>query len=436
MNPNWRAVEMRYGRERATICVPAHAEILTSAWGPPLPDPDAALIAALEHPIGTPPLLELLRRRRPRTLAISISDITRPVPNQRFLPMLLDLAVQAGIDPANVTVVIGTGMHRPSTSDEILELVGPDVLAACNVVEHRADVPTTLVTVSENPPVRICRVFAEADFRIVTGLIEPHFMAGFSGGRKGVCPALVDLATIQRFHGYDTLSDPLADSGVLEGNPCHQIALDVARQVGVDFLLNVAITQDRQLAGFFCGDLEQAHAEGCRAVSTWARAEVETPYDLVVTCGGGYPLDQTLYQTVKGMCAALPALGPHSTLLQLSHCGEGIGSQSYRELLLHYGQDWRRFLDDIRARRDRTQLDQWEFQVQCRVLERIGVTRLLLATDGIERAALKRLALQPVPGPGPAATRTQEYIETFTAAHPAARIAVIPDGPYTLVVRQ
>jgi hypothetical protein len=328
------------------------------------------------------------------------------------------------------------------------------------------------VQVCDNPPVCVCRRFVEADFRIVTGYIEPHFMAGFSGGRKGVCPALVDLRTVQRFHGQKTLCHPKADNGVIEGNPCHEISLKVAKIVGVDFLFNVAITRDRQMAGIYCGHLEEAHQAGCKQVGEWTSCRVggsgtgvppvssnaagvpspssfvapghaqgeethgqdahATGYDLVVTCGGGAPLDQTFYQTVKGMCTALPALGAKSTMLMVSHCGEGVGSKAYTDLMLAYDNDWRRFLADIAAT-DNTKLDQWEFQMQTRVLERIGMERLLLASDGIPMATQNRLAVTPLSGDGNAQTRAQWAIDQFVTRNPNARVAVIPEGPYTLL---
>jgi tripeptide aminopeptidase len=273
----------------------------------------------------------------------------------------------------------------------------------------------------------------EADFRIVTGYIEPHFMAGFSGGRKGLFPALVDLASIQRFHGFETLADPRADNGILDGNPCHEIALEIAEIVGVDFLFNVAITREREIAGIYCGDLIQAHLAGCNEVADWTTAVVPGPIDLLVTCGGGYPLDQTFYQTIKGMCTALPALGPDTTLLQISSCGEGVGSRAYTELMRAWGSDWRGFLGHIEANRHQTQLDQWEFQVQCRVLQRIGSERLWFATDGIPLEEQQHLGLTPILGEGDAVQRAQRAIDDYLSNHRGARVAVIPEGPYTML---
>lgn len=428
-------VTLRYGRDGLRLSLPASTRILQAPGAPPLPDADAAVRAALARPLGSPPLAELLDARTPRTVAITISDITRPVPNRDFLPAILETLNAAGIADDRIVVVIGTGMHRPSTPEEREHLLGADLLDRLEVVDHRAEDPATLVRISDDPPISLCRRFAEADFRIVTGFIEPHFMAGFSGGRKGVCPALVDLDTVQRFHGYSTMADPRAVMGNLHQNPCHAIALQIARTVGVDFLFNVAITGEHRIAGIYCGDLESAHQAGCEQVAQWTSAAVEEPFDLVVTSGGGYPLDQTFYQTVKGMCAALDALDESSTLLQVSECAEQVGSHAYTQLMLRYDNDWRAFLRDIEARPGRTELDQWEFQMQTRVLQRIGREKLWFVTDGIDPGVQARLAVTPILGAGDARQRAQRAIDAFLANRPRARLAVIPDGPYTLLQR-
>ena len=430
-----KTVSLLYGTEGITIDLPDDAVVLEGQDIAAIADPHAAVADALASPIGSPPLADLLAERKPRTVAITVSDITRPVPNRQFLPAMLELLNAAGIDDSHIVIIIGTGMHRPSTPEEREIIVGADILDRIEVIDHRADAADTLVTVSDDPPVSVCRRFVDADFRIVTGYIEPHFMAGFSGGRKGVCPALVDLATVQRFHGYRTLAHPSADTGILANNPCHEIALAVARTVGVDFLFNVAITGRREMAGIYCGDLEQAHQAGCAQVAEWTTALVDGPFDLVITNGGGFPLDQTFYQTVKGMCTALPALGPETTLLQVSRCNEELGSQSYTDLMLKWDGDWRGFLADIEAHADVTRLDQWEFQMQCKVLARIGSENLWFVSDGIDPDVQRRICLTPVGGPGDAPARAQRAVDDYLAAHPGARVAVIPEGPYTLLKR-
>jgi nickel-dependent lactate racemase len=429
-----KTVWLLYGEEGMELRLPVSTAVLEGTAPPAVADPHRASLEALAHPIGSPPLADLVARRRPGTVAITISDITRPVPNKLFLPAMLECLNAAGVTDKQIVIIIGTGMHRPSTVAEREIMLGRQLLSRLEVIDHAADDPSSLVRVSDRPPISVCRRFAAADFRIVTGYIEPHFMAGFSGGRKGVCPAMVDLATVQRFHGYRTLADPRADNGILEGNPCHEISLKVARAVGVDFLFNVAITRDRRIAGIYCGDLEEAHQAGCKDVAEWTTATIDGPFDLVVTNGGGFPLDQTFYQTVKGMCTALPALGRRSTLLIVSHCGQQLGSPGYTELMLRWANRWRAFLAAIAASR-RTLLDQWELQMQARVLARVGVGRLWFASDGVPAEMQKRIAVHPILGTGNAASRAQLAIDQFLAQRPTARLAVIPDGPYTMLRR-
>ncbi len=427
-----KTVKLLYGKDGMVLRVPDDAAVLVGKDAPAIANPVAAVAEALARPIASPPLVELVGKKRPWTVAITISDITRPVPNKVFLPPMLDTLNAAGVADSQIVIIVGTGMHRPSTPEEHEILLGRDIQFRIEVIDHTADKPDTLVAVSKNPSVSVNRRFAEADFRIVTGYIESHFMAGFSGGRKGVCPALVDLATIERFHGYEALADRRTDTGVLDGNPCHEIALRVARTVGVDFLFNVAITRNREIAGIYCGDLEAAHLTGCKDVAEWTKSDIDGLFDLVISNGGGYALDTTFYQAVKGMCGAMPALGPDSTLLVASACSEGLGSKPFAELILSYGGDWRRFLADIAAA-ETVRLDQWEFQMRSRVLARVGLDKLWFVSDGIEQKVQKRIGVTPLLGAGDARTRAQRAIDEFVSANPAARIAVIPDGPYTML---
>ncbi len=427
---------MLYGREGMELKVPPSTTILEGQDPPAVSNPQAAVIEALSRPIGSAPLPELLAQKKPQTVAITISDKTRPVPNKQFLPPMLDILNVAGIGDSQIVIIIGTGMHQPSTDTERVLLVGREILKRIEVVDHRADDPQTLVKVSDDPPISISRRFIEADFRIVTGFIEPHFLAGFSGGRKGVCPALVDLETIRDFHGYDTLRNPATDAGNLEGNPCHEIAMKVAKTVGVDFLFNVAITRDSQIADIYCGDLEEAHLAGCKQVADWTTVYIDAPFDLVITNGGGFPLDQTFYQTVKGMRVALPSLAKTSTLLQVSDCGERLGSDAYTDLILHYDNDWRRFMADIKSNRDQTRLDQWQYQTQSRILSHIGQEKLWFVSDGIPAEMQNHISVTPILGPGNAQQRAQRAIDKYLAANPLARIAAIPQGPYTMLRRK
>ncbi len=420
-----------HGRSPITIRLPASATTLKGPPISPIADPPAAVCSALQHPIESPPLQTLIADKNPRSVAVTISDITRPVPNELLLTALLDELNAAGVGDEQVAIIIATGMHRPSTPGERDIMLGKSLQQRCVVIDHQPESPDALVRISDDPPVSVNRRFIEADFRIVTGLIEPHFMAGFSGGRKGVCPALVDLNTVQRFHGYRIMGDPSSVEGRLDDNPCHEEAMRVAKLVGVDFLLNVAITHDRKAAGVYAGDMVEAHLEGCRDVARSTTAVVDEPFDLVVTNAGGFPLDQTFYQSVKGMVTALPALHAGSTLLIVSDCAE-IGSPEYADTMSRFGRDYHAFLRHIETS-GRTEKDQWQYQMHIRVLELIGVERLRFVNDGLQYELQSTLAVNPVTGPGDAAARAQRFIDEYLTENPDARVAVIPDGPYTML---
>ena len=426
-----REVALRFGADRLKLRVPPAAEVLCGPDIPRLDDPRQAVADALLHPIDSAPLHAIASRKQPRSVVITMSDFTRPVPNELLITAILEQLNSAGVEDDACTILIATGMHRPSTATERELMLGGALSERCRVVDHQADRPETLVRISDNPPISINRIYADAELRIVTGLIEPHFMAGYSGGRKGICPGLVDLETVQRFHGYRTMGHPAAVEGQLTGNPCHEIAAAVAKQMRCDFLVNAAITNRREPAGIFAGDLFAAHEAGCEQVGRWTSAFVDEPYDLVVQSAGGHPLDASFYQTVKGMVQALPALHERSMLLMCSACTE-VGSPSYAELMRRHGGDHEAFLAQI-AKTEVTAKDQWEFQMQTRVLERIGVAALVFANDGLPLEVQRGLAVTPAPGRGNATARAQAVIDDFVHARPDGRIAVIPEGPYTML---
>ena len=431
MHMTARDVPILFGDSRLPLRVPASADILTGPVIPKLADPAGAVLAALQRPIGSQSLRAIAEQRQPRSVVITMSDITRPVPNDLLITAILAELNATGIPDSACTILIATGMHRPSTPTEREIMLGKDLLRRCRVVDHEADKKETLVQISDAPPVSINRIYADADLKIVTGLIEPHFMAGYSGGRKGICPGLVDLHTVQRFHGFKTMGDPDAVEGKLAGNPCHEIAMRVVRLTSCDFLVNAGITNNRELAGVFAGDLFAAHERGCRQVDVWTSAKVARPYDLVVQSAGGYPLDETFYQTVKGIVTALPALHEDSTLLICSACTQ-VGSPEYTDLMMQRGSDYRGFLDHIQETAI-TKKDQWQYQMQTRVLQRIGVSGLVMANDGLPRDVQRRLAVTPAAGDGDAQQRAQQLIDAYVAKKPQARVAIIPDGPYTML---
>ncbi len=432
---------VRYGKGRLDFTVPDHARVIQCPELKPLDDPAGRINQALEHPIGSQPLGILASKLTSSAkVVVVISDITRPVPNQVILEPLLAKLETSSLEPEQITILIAAGMHRPSTAKEKIELVGERITRRYRIVDHRADKPQSLVALNVETPhgrqVWINRQYYQADLKIVTGFIEPHMMVGYSGGRKAICPGLVNLDTIQQFHGPELLKNPKARAGILDGNPCHQEALAVARAAGSDFLLNVIVNPDKQILAVVAGDLEDAHTQGVEWLERHCTISDVGLYDIVVTCGGGYPLDATFYQAVKGMVFAEPLIKPTGTMLIASSCSEGIGSEDYQRILFQYSHSWRDFLTDILSR-EQVQRDQWELQVHCGVLNKIGKDNLLFVTDGIESETLAKCNVTPAahrlaePTKGSAALM-QAALNGLARRYPDASWAVIPDGPYIL----
>jgi lactate racemase len=417
-------IHLRYGRNGLDTELPdgIDAHILRMAQAAPVADPDAAVRHALANPIASEPLSVVARGKS--SAAITISDITRPVPNAVLLPPILDTLNGAGIPDVNILVVVGTGLHRPNTKSELREMVGDDILRRVEIVNHVARDESTLMHLGETPrgtPVWINRAFVEADLHIATSLIEPHLMAGFSGGRKAICPGMAGAKTMRIMHGPTLLSHELACEGHLEGNPFHEEATEIARMVGVDFIVNTALNENREVTGVFAGDLEAAHTEGCRFVAEQCSAELPRPADIILTTSAGYPLDLTFYQSVKAMTAALPGVKPGGTVIVAAACNEGIGSPEYTQLMAETTS-----VEQFRARisdPDFFVIDQWQTQEMCRALDKVDV---LFYTDGLPADTIGSLLVTPVES-------VRAGLDAALHKHGQdALVAVIPDGPYVL----
>ena len=426
-----------YVKRTIEIELPDSAVSIRPRDASPLRDFEKEYLKSLASPIGGPSLLSLLKKKNPKSVCVVVNDITRPVPYAKFLPLLLSEIESAGVSHSSVTLLVATGMHRPSTPGEKIEMFGRKTTERYRIVDHRADDPACLcrtgLRTASGTGISVNKAYAEADFRILTGLIEPHFMAGFSGGRKSVCPGIADLATISKFHGHGFLSDPKSTNGVLEGNPCHAESLDTALAVRPDFIVNVAVNGSREIVGLFCGDLEKAHAEGVKFVRSLTEFPAEADADLVITSGGGYPLDSTFYQTVKGMVAALPFLKPDGVVITAAECREGIGSREYRDLLFKYSSDWKKFLEDI-ASSGVVLKDQWELQMQTRLLERTGRRNLVLCSEGIPGQEQERMQVVPcekfTDGSAGIEDKVKRTIGYFLEKIRAPKVVVLPEGGY------
>ncbi|MCD4670363.1 MAG: nickel-dependent lactate racemase, partial [Actinomycetia bacterium] len=263
------------------------------------------LLDGFKNPAGSPPLKELIQGKE--NICIVISDSTRAVPTDTILDVLLPEIESCGVRKESETILVATGLHRPNTREELIRMVGRDIVDNYRIVNHDARDRSSCDYIGKTgrgTPVILDRVYTESDFRILTGLIEPHFMAGFSGGRKAICPGISYMDMFKHFHGPAILESPEAATAILAGNPFHDEATEIAKMVGVDFIVNVTINKNKKITGIFCGDLEKAYHKGadfCRRNSIF---EIDKQADIVLTSAGGYPLDCNLYQSVKGMVGA------------------------------------------------------------------------------------------------------------------------------------
>lgn len=423
---------LRCGRDTVTLRVPDSAIVYCSHFPEPEGAPGDIVAGALGAPLGGDDLAGRLGRRREGDVVVVVSDITRPVGYDRFLARMLGLIERAGVRRDEIVILVATGMHRASTPQERLDMFGRDVVREYRIVDHNAEDEDGLAMLSgtswSGNAVRLNRTFVEAGSRILTGLVEPHFMAGFSGGRKAVCPGLASLDTLRRFHGYEFLSNPNARNANLDGNPCHEEAVSVAKLAGVDLTLNVVLDDRRRMVRAFAGGLEEAHAAACAFVRECSCPDVRTEADIVVTSSGGHPLDATFYQCVKGLVSCLPTIKRGGAILALGGCEEGVGGREFAAALGHYGARTDAFLEHIRTSGAFVK-DQWQLQMHCRVLERVARDDMHFLTTGFDAASVKRLPLNGVHvTAAEIAGAAQEILDGFVAE--GATVAVIPGGPY------
>ncbi|MCA9174520.1 MAG: nickel-dependent lactate racemase [Planctomycetales bacterium] len=415
---------LEYDRHGLSVELPEDRVVATLQYGDvePLSDSARSLLQVLEHPTGTAPLAELARGRR--DACILICDVTRPVPNEQLLAPVLDTLQQSGIPREQILILVATGLHRPNHADELREMVGERIFREYRIENHFGERLEDHVHLGVSPrgvPIWIDRRYVEADLKIATGLIEPHFMAGFSGGRKLICPGIASLETIKVWHGPAFLEHPCATSGVLADNPVHEENTWIARRAGCDMIVNVVIDAQRQPLRWVAGDLEAAFEEGVEFVRGVVGDSIESPVDIVVTCGAGYPLDTTFYQAVKGMVGAMPLVKPGGTIIIAAGMAEGIGSEPFQRLFRENDS-----LDQFMQRllhEDYFVMDQWQLEELAKVCRR---ARVQVVTDGLPASVIESLFVESAPS-------VEQAVAAALQRHgPEATIAVIPKGPYVL----
>jgi nickel-dependent lactate racemase len=456
----WTPVDVEYGPTSFPVLVPPDCRILELAEVPPLRNASDRIRASIHGPIGTKPLPEILRTKgkplRDLRVCITTSDITRPVPYKGeggILPPLLRLLEEAGIARERITLLVGTGTHRASTPEEKITMFGQDVVTRYRILDHDCD-DEGLVDIGKTragTEVLINPCFIRADVKIATALVESHFMAGASGGRKAVCPALVSRRTIAWFHSADVLDSPSATNLVLEGNPCHEEAVEIAKKAGVDFIINTVLNRRLELIDVFSGDLLQAHAEAVQLLRKIVTVPVDQEYDIVLTHGGYVGINH--YQNAKAAVNALPVVKDGGTLI-LAACErdlDPIGPLTYKSLLhLLKLQGSAGYLSALRQPGWRFTKDQWEPQMWGKVLDKVGEAGLIYCS-----ARLSPEAHQIIPGAmGWDYLPDEEYADDLERARAMVQsalvaavsrrtrdgrspsVALIKEGPYAVPVRR
>lgn len=429
--PDGRTIDIAFGRGHLPVRLPAGAEatVIRKVQLAKLPDQRGAIDGAFVRPIGSPPLAELARGRG--SACILICDITRPVPNRLFLRTMVETMTRAGIPIEAITILVATGLHRPNEGDELAELVGdPWVLANVRVENHFARNDDDHVdlgrTATRGTPVRIDRRFVDAGLRIATGLIEPHFMAGWSGGRKVVSPGIAGHETIRTFHSARFMEDPLAVQCNLIGNPLHEEQLEIVRMIGDVYALNTVIDEDRDLVHVTFGEIVESHQAAVDFISGSMQVPVPRRFRTVVTSSAGYPLDKTYYQTIKGMVTPLDILEPGGTLIIASECSEGFGSEEFREAqrrLVEWGPE--KFLRTISAKTF-ADIDEWQTEMQMKSM-RVG--DIAFYTTGLTPGERAMTGVR-------ICTDLDAEVAESVRRHGDGAVAVIPEGPYVVPVHQ
>ncbi len=419
-------ITLKYGASGLPLEIeetPGFAGVLTSSEPPAISDPASRIAESLRTPLESKPLCEIARGRE--NACILVSDVTRPAPNTLMLPPILEAIEAEGVDRFRITILIATGLHRPSTHEERLALVGPDILKRYRVVDHistRREDMAQVGVIGGQVPALVNRLYVEADLKILTGFIEPHMWAGYSGGRKSILPGISSVETLQFMHGPEMIADPGCAYGQLEGNPFHEAALETMEKAGADFVLNVTLNRKKEITGIFSGHPVKAHLAGCAFLAGHCVRELDAPLDFIVTSNAGAPLDCNLYQTVKGITGAADVVKRGGDIVIASRCAEGAGDPEYRNLL-DMVESPASFLRRIREKEFFIH-NQWCAQETYQVAVEKGIW---LYSDGLSHDDVVRWRLGPV-------SSIEGTIASLLKKHGrGARWAVVPDGPMVIL---
>lgn len=412
-----KKVQLAYGKGSISIEVPQRAVVVEPQHLESLKDEKAAVMSALRQPVGTPPLKEMVKATD--RVAIVISDITRPTPNHKLVPWLIEEL--SHVPKENFVVINGLGSHRHNTREELISMLGQEVVDTIQVINHEAFDNEQLVHVGRNSygsEVYLNKTYVEADFKIVTGFIEPHFFAGFSGGPKGINPGIVGIKTIQDFHNAEMIGNPKSTWGVIEGNGVQDAATQNCLMAKPEFMLNVTLNGDKEITNVFAGDVIEAHRVGCAFVKTHSMVAVDSAFDIVITTNAGYPLDQNLYQTVKGMSAGAQIVKEGGSIISVAECSDGLPSHGNFGPILKMRNTPQDLLDMINDS-SFSMFDQWEAQA----LAMIQVKAECYLYSSLDKETVVDCMLHPVE------SIEKTLAELIKKYGPDASIAVLPLGP-------
>ena len=413
-------IQLPYGKTGMTAEIPDQnlAGIYESFLPPAAADPVKEVADAMDHPIGSPPLEDLAKGKR--SVVIIASDHTRPVPSRIMMPEILR-RLRAGNPEIDVTILIATGCHRETTRAELADKFGPEIVAREKIVIHDSTDDRMMIKCGVLPSggdLVLNKLAVEADLLVAEGFIEPHFFAGFSGGRKSVLPGIAAKTTVLANHCAEFIRSPFARTGNLDGNPIHEDMIYAAKKAKLAFIVNVVINSGKQIVRAFAGDREQAHLQGCEFLRRVCQVAVP-PADIVITGNGGYPLDQNVYQSVKGMTAGETVCKANGVIIMAASCADGHGGESFCKNLAGAASPGALLKQVAGVPRDRTVPDQWEYQILCRILDRFTV---IMVTTDCDHALLQSMHLHT------ASSIDEALQKAFAITGKAAKVAVIPDG--------
>ena len=416
-------VKLAYGKTGLVVELPDEkTTVVQPSYLPGLPDPVGAIRTAIRDPVGgTEPLRKLAQPGN--TVAISICDITRPMPSATVLPVLLrDLS---RLPDQNIVILVATGTHRANTDTELRQMLGDEIVDRYTVLNHNAFDDSTLKYAGETQdgiPIFLNRRWLESDLKITVGFVEPHFFAGFSGGPKMVAPGLAGFDTIMRLHNAEMIAHPEARWGVTVGNPIHDAIRQIADLTGVDFALDVTINRDHHITSVYAGEPSAVHRVTCRFAGTISMQPVKRPFEVVLTTNSGYPLDQNLYQAVKGMSAAAQVVKPGGSIIAAAECLDGIPDHGEYGRLLRSSSGPREILETVHTPGHNVH-DQWQVQIQAQIQLKADVK---LKSSYLTDEEIRGAHIEPVEDIARAVK------EELLRHGNDSQLCVIPEGPQTI----